>query len=97
MKTKKKIKTKRLTKTEKMEAAALRNVPAPVVFTNNFNGEVLVQGWWSRILKKRVFDILTDRTDEGTAGHLVSFRDPNTMRKLAAALNAAADWMEETV
>lgn len=95
-KTAKKTKTKRITKAERLRIEGERNCPKPVTVLNGSDGEVEVVGWYSVGRKKRLSYIRADITSNSApASPIVELSDPVYLRRIAEALNAAADWMEE--
>jgi hypothetical protein len=97
-KTAKKTKTKRITKAERLRIEGEKDCPKRVIVcndSNSFGSEVEVTPWWWEGTNSRRVDIRADIINWSVpAAPVVTFDDPVYVRRIAAALNAAADWME---
>ena len=100
-KTKKKTPAKRMTKMERRSIEAHNTKPDSVVTTNGFGGEVGVEAGFNRVGKHGERTATIDAYDNGYDPDdpirfvSLSFNDPYSLRELADALNAVADWMDE--
>lgn len=96
------MKIKRLTKAEKMRDAAMATAPKELSIrdASNCTG-ILVIPWYCAFAKKentRVVSIESWFNDgENNESIDMQIRDASQLRKLAASLTAAAEWLEETV
>lgn len=99
--TKKKTPVKRMTNMERRSIEAHKTKPDSVVTTNGFGGEMGVEAIFNRVGKHgertatvEAYDYGHD-PDDSTRLVSLSFNDPCSLRELADALNAVADWMDE--
>jgi hypothetical protein len=95
---KKAKKNKRTTKAERMRAEAEACAPKNTTVSNSWDGEVGVVSWYNYEISQRRTSLSADRMDDhenGCSGTTIEFSDPLQLRRISAALDAAADWMED--
>ena len=98
---KKKTPAKRTTKMERRKAEAEKTKPPFTYTTNGWGGEIGVEAGFSPVGKHGERTAHIEAYDYGdgpvdsTRLVSLSFNDPCSLRELADALNAVADWMDE--
>ena len=92
-----KTKTKRITKAERLRMEAEKNRPVGVRVVSGGVREVEITTLYNSTMHKRMGGIRADYTDDSApAAPTVYLDNPQDLRILAAALLAAADWMDKT-
>ena len=95
---KKKAKTTRTTKMERLRIAAEKNRPVGVRVVAEGRCEVGITTVYDSTMHKRMGGVRADFFDTSEpASPTVYMDNPHQLRILAEALNRAADWMEEEV
>jgi len=96
IKTKKKTKTTRITKAERLRIAAEENRPVGVRVVSEGRCEVEITTLYNSTMHKRMGGVRADYWGEpdDTAAPTVYMDNPHNLRIIAKALLAAADWME---
>ena len=95
--TKKKTKTTRITKMERLRIEAEKNRPVGVRVVSGGTSEVEITTLYNSTMHKRMGGVRADYCwgdPDDTAAPTVYMDNPKDLRILAAALLAAADWME---
>ena len=95
--TKKKTKTTRITKAERLRIAAEENRPVGVRVVSGGTSEVEITSLYDSMMNRRMAGIRADYywgVPDDTAAPTVYMDNPKDLRVLAAALLMAADWME---
>jgi hypothetical protein len=94
--TKKKIKTTRITKMERLRMAAEQTRPVGVRVVSGGRCEVEITTLYNSTMHKRMGGVRADYFDTSEPASPTVYTDnPQDLRVLAAALLAAADWMED--
>jgi len=93
--TKKKIKTTRITKMERLRMAAEQTRPVGVRVVSEGRCEVEITTLYNSTMHKRMGGVRADYFDTSEpASPTVYMDNPHNLRVLAQALLAVADWME---
>jgi hypothetical protein len=95
--TKKKTKTTRITKMERLRMEAEENRPVGVRVVSGGRCEVEITTLYNSTMHKRMGGVRADYwgDPDDTAAPTVYMDNPKDLRVLAAALLMAADWMED--
>jgi hypothetical protein len=95
--TKKKIKTTRITKMERLRIEAEKNRPVGVRVVSEGRCEVEITTLYNSTMHTRMAGVRADYwgDPDDTAAPTVYMDNPQDLRVLAAALLMAADWMEK--
>ncbi len=91
-----KNKTKRSTKMERLRMEAEKNRPVDVRVVSGGTNEVEITSLYDSMMNRRMAAVRADyrAAPDDTAAPTVYMDNPKDLRVLAAALLAAADWME---
>jgi hypothetical protein len=93
---KKKTKTKRISKMERLRIEAEKNRPVGVRVVSEGRCEVEITALYNSTMHKRMGGVRADYFDNSEpASPTVYMDNPHNLRVLAQALLAAADWMED--
>jgi hypothetical protein len=97
--TKKKTKTTRITKTDRLRMAAEKTRPTGITVAVGRQYEVEIVPMYDPFTHKRMAGVRADQwgDPDDTAAPTVYMDSPHQLRILAQALNRAADWMEEEI
>jgi len=95
--TKKKTKTTRITKMERLRMEAEKTRPTGVTVTVERHYEVEITSLYDSMMNRRMAGVRADHraAPDDTAAPTVYMDNPKDLRVLAAALLAVADWMED--
>ena len=94
---KKKDKTTRTTKMERLRMEAEKNRPVGVRVVSGGTSEVEITSLYDSMMNRRMAGVRADHraAPDDTAAPTVYMDNPKDLRVLAAALLMAADWMED--
>ncbi len=97
-KTKKKTKTTRINAMERLRMAAEATRPFGTRVVSGGRFEVEIATLYNSTMHKRMGGVRADYSDDSSPAAPIIFMDnPQDLRTIAAALIAAADWMEEEI